>query len=59
MAVTRARHQCEAGLFLTQQALSNEKILNCLDTYHPCVPARVVLSLPRFLYYNAHIFPLL
>ncbi len=46
-AVTRARHQCEAGLFVPLQALANEKILTCLDTYQACVPARVVLTLPR------------
>ncbi len=44
MAVTRTRHQCEAGLFVPLQALANEKILTCLDTYQACVPARFVLT---------------
>ncbi len=57
-AVTRARHQREADLFVPLQALAIEKILTCLDTSQACVSARVVLTLPRCMYYNTHLPPL-
>ncbi len=61
LAVTRARHQREAGLFVKKyRALANEKKLTSLDTSQACVSARIVLTLARFKYYSdTHLsFPL-
>ncbi len=58
MAVTRLRHQREAGLFVPLQALANEKKLTCLDTSQAYVSARDVLPIASFLYYNIHFRPL-
>ncbi len=57
MVVMRARHQRVAGLSVPLQELANEKILTYLDTYQACVPARVELTLPSFLYNDTHTFP--